>query len=232
VADAVGIDPEAPRPPVGFRVHVPDEWNLVDLEPATASSSIDGFLDDAVRRAPAAAPYRLATRRQLLDVVAQSRAGGVFLLAFLATSRGPDDPVGASLTLAWRRLDVAAHLGPHDLALALAQSLATAPYSEGETRDARSVVTVELPSGFAAHLRTVQLVPVPRTTTKRRVAMSQLMLPVPGRSWIAVVTATTPNLDLAAGVNEIALGVTGSIVFMGDQPPSGTVADSSPSSAS
>ena len=37
---AVGVDPAAPRPPIGFRLDVPDEFTSLDLDPATSDASI------------------------------------------------------------------------------------------------------------------------------------------------------------------------------------------------
>src|SRR5579859_7871942 len=129
----VGVNPAAPHPPVGFRIHVPSSWTLVDLDPRTSNRSIDGFLDQCVQAAPAAAPHRNQTRRALRQVVRQNQAQGVFVLAFLAATLGnPDHPVGASLTLAWRKLAGDRPPPPPRLAQGVAQSLATARYEEGE----------------------------------------------------------------------------------------------------
>jgi hypothetical protein len=215
VADAVGVDPAAPRPPVGFRVRVPDAWWVVDLDPRTSDASIDRFLDECVRIAPAATPHRAVTRQALQEVAARNRAEGTFVLAFLAGARRtPKDPVGASLTLAWRRLGGSERLPAADLVRGIAESLETAPLADGERPGVRSVTMVELGRGPAAHLRTAQLVPVPRTRRRRRVAISQLLVPVPGQPWVGVVTATTPNLDLADGVDAIAEGVARSLEFL------------------
>lgn len=215
MADSVGVDPAAPRPPVGFRVRVPDEWHVVDLDPRTSDGSIDRFLDECVRIAPAAAPHRAGARRALRDVASEHRARGTFMLALLAGAlRTPEQPAGASLTLAWRRLAGADRLPPGDLARGIAESLSTAPLADGESEEGREISVVDLGTGPGARLRTTQTVPVPETDTRRRVAIVQFLVPVPGQPWIAVVTATTPNLDLAPGVDAIAEAVVRSLEFL------------------
>ena len=41
----VGVDPAAPRPPIGFRLDVPDAFTSLDLDPATSDASIEQLLD-------------------------------------------------------------------------------------------------------------------------------------------------------------------------------------------
>ena len=42
---AIGVDPAAPRPPIGFRLDVPDEFTSLDLDPASSDASIEALLD-------------------------------------------------------------------------------------------------------------------------------------------------------------------------------------------
>lgn len=37
-ARTAGIDPAAPRPPVGFRVQLPEAWTTADLHPASSAA--------------------------------------------------------------------------------------------------------------------------------------------------------------------------------------------------
>jgi hypothetical protein len=212
VAEPVGINPAAPCPPVGFRIWLPHDWRVVDLDPRTANRSVDRFLDWCQSQVPAFAPYRQETRQALRRVVRQNQAQGVHLLAFLAATMGrPEEPVGASLTLYWQRLPDGELPPPGQVARAMAQSLAAARYEEGESRETRWVNTVDLRVGPAAHLRTTQLVPVPWLPSRRPVSISQLMIPVPGQHWFGVLTLTSPNLDLARGMNVIAEAVAQSL---------------------
>jgi hypothetical protein len=214
MAESLGINPAAPAPPVGFRIWFPKDWHLVDLNPRTANRSIDRFLDWCERQAPAAAQYRMETRRALRQVVRQNQARGIFLLGFLAATRGsPDQPVGGSLTLAWQKLP-AGELPPAGvIARGMAQGLAAGRYEEGETPENRFVSVAELRAGPAAHLRTTQMVPVPWLQGKRPVRISQFMIPVPGQPWFGVITATSPNLDLTEVVEAIAEAVAQSLEF-------------------
>jgi hypothetical protein len=214
-SESVGLNPAAPRPPLGIRVWLPRDWHVVDLDPRTANRSVDRFLDWCQREVPAFAPYRQETRQALRRVVRQNQAQGVLLLAFLAATRGrPEEPIGASVTLAWQRLPDGELPPPAEMSRAIAQSLAAGRYEEGESPQSRFVTTVELRVGPAAHLRTTQLVPVPWLRARRPVAISQFMVPVPGQPWFGVLTLTSPNLELARGMNVIAEAVARSLELL------------------
>jgi hypothetical protein len=219
----------AAGPPVGVRLSVPDAWQAIDLDPATSDASIDAYVAACVAAAPEAARHRGRMRGILREVVAANRAGGAFFTAFLAGTRGrPEDVVGASLVVAWHALDGAGRISVDGLV----EILAAAPPEAGERVARRVVARVQLGCGPAAYLQTSQLVPVPRATERQRVTISQFLVPVRDLPWLAVVTASTPNLDLADGVDAIAEGVAQSLRFTdppaepaapatGDQAPDG-----------
>lgn len=222
----VGVDPDVPRPPhVGFRVNVPDAWFALDLDPATSNASVDAYVDLCLRARPAkSGAYRGQMRAILRQAVAAQRAEGIFFSAFLAGNRGrPEDVVGASLTIAFKQLP-GGGLFEVDPMVA---TLATADLEAGENAEARIVGKVLLPAGWAVYSHTNHLAPVPRASRRRRVAFSQYFLPTPDRTWAAVLTVTTPNLDLALGVDGVAEGVAQSIEWLdaagrpipGPEPP-------------
>jgi hypothetical protein len=200
-----------PRPPIGFRLSVPDAWQAVDLDPETSDASIDAYVAACVGAAPEAARHRGRMRRILREVVAANREGGALFTAFLAGTRGrPEDVVGASLVLAFRPLDTARPISVDGLV----EVLATAPPEAGERVARRVVARVELRCGPAAYLQTSQLVPVPATRERQRVTVSQFLIPVRDLPWLGVITASTPNLDLADGVDAIAENVAQSLRFL------------------
>ncbi|MFL6073287.1 MAG: hypothetical protein ACJ73S_07835 [Mycobacteriales bacterium] len=222
----VGVDPEVPRPAhVGFRVNVPDAWFALDLDPATSNASIEAYLDRCLSARPArAGAHRGQMRAILRQAVAAQRAEGIFFSAFLAGNRGrPEDVVGASLTIAFRQLPDGGlfEVDP------MVATLATADLEPGENAEARIVGKVLLQAGWAAYSHTNHLTPVPRSHRRQRVAFSQYFIPTPDLTWAAVLTVTTPNLDLALGVDGIAEGVAQSIEWLdatgrpipGPEPP-------------
>jgi hypothetical protein len=209
------IDPAAPRPPVGFRVRLPDTWTAVDLDPATSWEWVRSYVRERIDAAPELARHRGRMRRVLREFLDDCRAQGIFVMLLLAGPAsdgpsGPEDLVGASLTLAWRRLAGTDHVDVDGIAQVLAGAL-PAP---GEAAD-RIVAVVELPTGPAAYLHNAQLAALPgRPGQRRMTALSQFFVPIPGLPWLGVVTAATANLELADGIDSIAEGVASSIEFL------------------
>jgi hypothetical protein len=207
------IDPAAPRPPVGFRLHLPDTWTAVDLDPATSWQWVRSYVQERVNAAPELARHRGRIRRVLREFLDECRAQGIFVMRLLTGPAGGDPPgledlVGASLTLAWRRLAGTDHVDVDEIA----QVLASAPPGPGADR---IVAVVELPSGLAAHLRTAQLAALPGSPVRQRMtALSQFLVPIPGLPWLAIVTAATANPQLADGIDAIAEGVARSVEFL------------------
>jgi hypothetical protein len=238
VFGATAVDPAAPRPPIGFGLRLPDTWAMADLHPASADAWIRAYTRRRVDETPEAAQRRARLRRMLRSLLDDSRAQGVFTLLLL-TGRlpgdpaaqpaagvdgstddrldlQPDDAVGASLTLAWRRLTGARHIDVHGIA----EALAAAPPAPGERTDDRVVAVVELPSGPAAYLHSVQLVPTPGTLAVRQLtALTQFFVPVPGLPWLGVLTAATTNLALADGVDAVADGIAHTLEFLPTPTP-------------
>jgi hypothetical protein len=211
------IDPDAPRPPVGFRVRLPGSWEAVDLDPATSRGWVRSHVRERVHAAAELARHQRRMRRALGEFLDDCRARGLFLLRLLPAERvdQPEDLVGATLALAWRRLD-----GPGQVDVdGLARSIAGTPAAPGEPAADRVVRVVELPAGPAVHLRTSQLAAAPgQPGRRRRTFLSQFLVPVPGLPWLGVVTAAGSRPELAAAIDAIADGVASSLELL---PPSG-----------
>jgi hypothetical protein len=211
------IDPDAPRPPVGFRVRLPGSWKGVDLDPATSHGWVHSYVRERVDAVPELARHQRRMRRVLGEFLDDCRAQGMFLLRLLPADAAdrPEDLVGASLALAWRQL---AADGQVDVD-ALTRSIAGTPPVPGEPAADRVVSVVELPTGPAAYLRTSQLADVPdRPGQQRRTVLSQFLVPVSGLPWVGVVTAASADLELGRGIDAIADGVASSLELL---PPSG-----------
>ena len=210
------IDPAAPRPPVGFRVRLPDAWTAVDLDPATSWAWVRWYVRERTDAAPELARHRGRMRRVLREFLDECRAQGIFVMLLLAGPAdgnlpGLDDLVGASLTLACRRLAGADHVDVDGIA----QVLMNARPTPGEGAADRIVAVVELPTGPAAYLHTAQLAPVPGSSGRQRMTtVSQFFVPVPGLPWLGVISAATANTGLADGIDAVAEGVARSLEFL------------------
>jgi len=66
---------------------------------------------------------------------------------------------------------------------------------------------------------------VPLTSTRRLVAIVQHLVPVPGLPWLAVLTVTTPNQELAGTYADLADLVAASLELL---DPSGVPLDGGP----
>jgi hypothetical protein len=205
----IGVDPAAPRPEVGFRLHVPDAWLTLDLDPATSDQWIDRVLDERVAEHPEAARHRGHMRRILQSLIAEQRAAGVFLCAVLAAGSRPADMIGANLSLTWQQLASA----PDDVSW-LARHFEAEPPADGEPADGRTVELIALPAGEAVRIRTSLLIPVPETSRRQRVAVTQVLVPVPDTRWLGVIVVSTPNLALAEVFAGLADEVAQSLVFL------------------
>jgi hypothetical protein len=192
MTETIGLDPAAPRPETGFRIHVPDSWLTLDLDPATSDQWVERVLDERIAEHPEAARHRGHMRRILQSLIDQQRAAGVFLSAILAAGSRPAEMIGANLSLSWARLASA----PDDISW-LARHFAEEELAAGEFPELRAVDLVDLPAGAAVRVRTSVLAPVPETSRRQRVAVNQIVVPVPGSRWLGVIVVSTPNLSLA-----------------------------------
>jgi hypothetical protein len=209
VSETIGVDPAAPRPDVGFRLHVPDSWLTLDLDPATSDRWVERVLDQRIAEHPEAARHRGHMRRILQALVAEQRAAGVFVAAVLAAGSRPAEMIGASLSLSWRRL----HGTGADVAW-LARFFAEEEPAPGEDVEARRVDLVDLPAGPAVRIGSSVLAPVPESSRRQRVAVNQVVMPVPGSPWLAVLVVSTPNLGLAGRFATMADEVARSLEFL------------------
>jgi hypothetical protein len=212
-SSVVGVDPAAPRPDTGFRLHVPDDWLTLDLDPATSDAFVERVLDERVAEYPQAARHRGHMRRILQGLIAQQRDAGVFLAAVLAAGERPAELIGANLSLSWAKLDSP----PGDIGW-LARFFAEDEPQDGEDPDQREVDVVDLPAGPAVRVRTSLLAPIPETTRTQRVAVNQLVVPVRDTAWLALLVLSTPNLELAETFALLADEVAQSLAFLEKRP--------------
>lgn len=198
-----------PRPPIGFAIDVPDHWDVLDLNPDTWDGWLDGFLDGRVA-ARDERDRRGAARQAILDVMRRLHQEKVFMAAILTADAG-GELVSASATLAWRQVGTEGEPIP---VAGLREVYRRAPASPGEDAAARRVEEVTLPAGVGVKVATRQTMRLPGLPESRPVALTQYFVPVLASNWLAVVTASTGNPPLAAGVEEVADGMAASLRFI------------------
>ncbi|MFL6127884.1 MAG: hypothetical protein ACJ73E_02320 [Mycobacteriales bacterium] len=224
----VGVDPAAPRPPVGFRLDVPDGFTSLDLDPTTSDAALERLLDERSPAVPGAARQRVRARQVLQRVVAEHRSAGVLLASFLAgTGSSPDGMIGASLTLAWRRFD-----GGIDLD-GLETFFREHDPAPGEDPALRDVRRLPLPYGEAVRVVNRQQAPLPLTSRRQEVVVVQHLVPAPppAAEWLGVLTLSTPDLAGQEDFVGFAGRVAGTLEFLDADgravpapgPPTGTI---------
>jgi hypothetical protein len=224
----VGVDPAAPRPPIGFRLDVPGEFTSLDLDPTTSDASIERLLEERSNAVPGAARHRVRARQVLQRVVGDHRSAGVFLASFLAgTGASPGEMIGAGLTLAWRRF-----AGGIDLD-GLTTFFREDDPGPGEDQALRDVRRLPLPYGDAVRVVSRQLTPLPLTSRRQEVVVVQHLVPAPppAAEWLAVLTLSTPDVAGQADFTDFAGRVAATLEFLdaGGQvlpppgPPTGTI---------
>lgn len=198
-----------PRPAIGFSIDVPDHWTVLDLNPETRDGWVDAFLAQRLVGRPDAKREREPARKALLDLLRQLHGEQVFMAAILAADVGTE-LVSASATLAWRKLDTAGAGIPVE---GLREVYASAPAAPGEDLDSRRVEVVELAAGSGVKLATLERMRLPSMTEARPVTVTQYFVPVLDTDWLAVITATTGNPPLSAGVEEVADTMAATLAF-------------------
>ena len=196
-------------------MEVPDHWFVLDLNPATWDGWLDAFLEQRLAGRPGAERERGPARRAMRELLDRLHAERVFVAAILA-AEVENHPVSASATLAWRQLE----LGGDFLSLeGLRDVYARAPASPGEDLRQRRVDIVGLPVGGAVKVTTREAGVPPPGLPPVASAVTQYLVPVLDTGWLAVITTSTGNAELAPGVEQVADLVATSLVFRLPQEP-------------
>ena len=215
---APGFPAGVPRPDLGFSIELPDQWVVLDLDPATWAGWVDAFLEARMASRPDVGPERGPTRAALVDLLQRLHAEEVFLAAVLA-GEADGRPVSASATLAWRRPDLA---GDPLLLEGLAHMYLLAPAAPGEDLAARRVDIVELPAGGGVKVATRELAALP-TGESRQAWVTQYLVPVLSTGWLAVITTSTGHPELAPAVEDIGDEIAASLHFQDGAAAGGPV---------
>lgn len=190
---------------------LPDDWHVLDLDPATGRLGVDGLLSDLPVAQPALGEpaARAAARAHYVGLARAQRERGVLVSAFLL-GRDDDGVLAAALEAVTVQLG-SPGVDPEVVADGIAAVLARAaePGGRDAGRDdtcARDVARLDLPAGPAVGLRDV-LEHVGAGPT----GLAQVWLPL-ARGDVLVLTLTTPQVPELDGFTRLLLTVASGLV--------------------
>lgn len=204
---------------IGFAIQVPDGWYEIDLRPATRDASAA----ELVRRRMADAPELRERRGDIVRLLRQQAASawdaGAVFCAVLAEPVA-DGLLPASVTVSFMRGPLDADSGAQDRVAPLIAPLAVKrPKKDGDTWT--KVTSVELPkAGHAARSYGVEDVHDPGASPEGigagraiRVVTMQTYVPVPDVNRVAIVSCSSPALELAPALHDVFDAVTGTFAL-------------------
>jgi hypothetical protein len=197
-------------PPVGVAIRVPANWFEFDLHPASRDDNIRRAVNERIREIPELAEHRGELLRLLRRMAREAYDAGAVYCGCMAEDPG-EEPLIASLMIAvvsTRAPDGGlTDLDPRAMAAALKTKAARDPRDTWQR--VRLIDIAE--TGAAVCTEGVEDLPVPGTGKTVRMVTMQTFIRVPGvEDRIAVVTATSPALDLQDELLELfeAIGAT------------------------
>ena len=193
---------EATRP-TGFWIAVPEGWVSLDVDPATAAGSAARLLDLAGLGVDERfRGHRADAERLLAQLASAAAAGGVTFAACLVTVVDDVLPVQATLTISVNALDGGGNrTGEVRAALAAADR-------------ERAVEVVELDAGPAVRRAGRLRGAAPGTEEQLTLVSRQFYVPVPGTGReVAVLSFSSPTLELEAELSELFDGMAGTFAF-------------------
>jgi hypothetical protein len=210
--DGPRLNPDAAHPPFPWRVQLPDQWAVLDTNPATWQRNLQRLVDErlAGQRLPA------ASRRELLghleDLVVSAQHGGVLLSLVYIGTLSSGTAASAGLHLAW-----------YDSAPERA-SLSTARLAAGR----QGVIDeVETDAGTIVVQRDHVMTAPPGSTTRHGLTSLQAFLPLTDRTWTALVATASAYPEITDMLRELVVAVAGSIHPIEDGPTEGPAPDES-----
>ncbi|WP_257203197.1 hypothetical protein [Corynebacterium cystitidis] len=196
---AVDYHPEVPRPPFMWTVELPPTFSVLDIHPQTWRGRIDRSVDALVPGyRMSAAQKRQAGLILTETVLAAQKAQAV---AVLLKGGVIDGPLIAATSLVFRWADASPRLASLG---AVKKAFSGQHVEERSTPGGMGWVLVE---------SVEQAGPV---TDRRAVFVYQGFLPIPGTSWMLIVTASAPSEDTKDSVKDILIRVVGSVGIFGD----------------
>jgi len=202
----------------GFSITVPASWWEFDIRPESRDDTIRRLVNDRVREVPELADYRSVITGFLRSVAREAYDSGAVYCGCMA--QGFDGvPVSAQVTVSvvGARTSEGKILptAPEAVAGSLREKVAR---RENDTW--RKVTMVAIPEvGQAARTYGIEDVELPGSTKSVRVVLMQTFIPLPGTGdKVALVSASSPVLDLAEAFFDIFDAVTSTFRFVAQEP--------------
>jgi len=197
------LNPDVAHPPFAWQVALPDDpsWSVLDTHPSSWQRSAERLVDDRL----AGRRVRSAQRREVLDfiadLVAACQRGGTLISLVQLGFLGGGILASTGLHLAWY------DSSPDPASIATVRQ-ATSRQGVTEEHDT--------PAGPILVQRDFASLVAPGGS---RVGMTSLQafLPLPGRTWTAVVATASPHTELTDLLHELVVAVAGSIQAADDE---------------
>lgn len=198
----------------GFSITVPASWWEFDIHPASRDDNIRRMVNERVKQIPEMAEYRDTITKFLRKMARDAYDSGAVYCGSMA--QGFDGiPISAQVTvsLVGARTPEGKILptDPEVVAASLREKVAR---REGDTW--RKVTMVTIPeTGQAARTYGIEDVELPGGTKTVRTVLMQTFIPLPGTGdKVALVSASSPVLDLAESFFDVFDAVTSTFRFV------------------
>lgn len=202
----------ATAPRVGISLKVPESWYEFEVHPSTRTAAIKRMVAERAELYPIVAENYDTIVKALQKLSREAWEGGAVYCGCMA--EGFDGiPLIASITVQIVRASSEGQALPTDPA-----SIASA-LSEKEARNPhdtwRKVSLVDLPgAGTAARANSVEDIQPAGEQHAVRAVLTQTFVPVPDSEYVAVITGSSPVIDLAAEFHDLFDAVTSTFRFV------------------
>lgn len=202
--------------PDGFRLTVPASWWEFDIHPASRDDNIRALVNDRIRAMPELAEHRQTLTRFLRQMARDAYESGAVYCGCMA-QQFDGVPVTAQVTVSVvGARNTEGEVLPTEPELIAASLREKTARREGDTW--RKVTTVTIPgTGLAARTYGIEDVELPGGTKTVRTVLMQTFVPFPETGdKVALVSASSPVLDLADSFFDVFDAVTSTFRFVED----------------
>lgn len=201
----------------GFSITVPASWWEFDIHPASRDDNIRTLINERVKQLPELAEHRTTMTKFLREMARDAYNSGAVYCGCMMQDFD-NVPISAQVTVSavGARTPEGDLLptDPETIAASLREKVAR---REGDTW--RKVTSVTIPeTGLAARTYGIEDVQMPGGTRTIRVVLMQTFIPLPGTAdKVALVSASSPVLDLAESFFDVFDAVTSTFRFVKDR---------------